>query len=36
MDRNSAQRNLMSGLGVAAIALAVLGLAFFAAILYIG
>ena len=36
MDRDLAQRNLRSGLAVAALALAVLGLTFFAAILYIG
>jgi len=36
MDRHLAQGNLKSGLAVAAIALAVLALTFFAAILYIG
>jgi hypothetical protein len=36
MDRHSAQSTFKSGLFVAAVALGVLGLAFFAAILYIG
>jgi hypothetical protein len=36
MDRSLAQRNLKTGLATAALALAVLGLTFFAAILYIG
>ena len=36
MDRDIAQRNLKSGLAVAAIALSVLALTFIAAILYIG
>ena len=36
MDRRLAQRNLQSGLAIAAIALAVLALTFFAAMLYIG
>jgi hypothetical protein len=36
MDRRLAQRNLLSGLAVAAIALLALALAFFFAILYIG
>jgi hypothetical protein len=36
MDRSTAQSNLKSGLLVAALAMVVLGLAFFGAILYIG
>jgi hypothetical protein len=36
MDRTTAQSNLKAGLVTAALALAVLGLTFFAAILYIG
>jgi hypothetical protein len=36
MDRRLAQRNLISGLTTAALALGVLALTFFAAILYIG
>ena len=36
MDRRLAQRNLLSGLAVASIALLALALAFFFAILYIG
>jgi hypothetical protein len=36
MDRTRAQSNLVSGLGAAALAVAVLGLTFVAAILYIG
>jgi len=35
VDRTTAQHNLKSGLAAAAIAVAVLGLTFFAAILYI-
>ena len=35
MDRRLAQRNLLSGLATAALALGVLALAFFVAILYI-
>ena len=36
MDRQTAQTNLRSGLVTAALALAMLGLTLFAAILYIG
>jgi hypothetical protein len=36
MDRTTAQTNLKSGLLAAGIALAALGLTFFAAVLYIG
>ncbi len=36
MDRNVAQTNVRAGLRVAALAVAMLGLTFFAAILYIG
>ena len=36
MDRTTAQSNLKAGLGAATRALAVLGLTFLAAILYIG
>jgi hypothetical protein len=36
MDRETAAANIRTGLAVAGIALAVLGLTFFAAILYIG
>ncbi|GEM_PF-1864583 len=36
MDRELAQRNIRTGLIAAAIALAVFGLCFFAALLYIG
>lgn len=35
MDRNVAQSNILSGLATAALALGVLGLIFFAAILFI-
>ena len=36
MDRTIAQRNLKTGLAIAALALVALALAFFGAILYIG
>jgi hypothetical protein len=36
MDRRTAQSNLASGLGAAAIAVAAFGLAFFFAVIYIG
>jgi hypothetical protein len=36
MDRDSAQRNLSTGLRAAAFAVGVFGLVFFSAILYIG